>query len=73
MTRLEAEATLWGEKCEDRHKPAEVVTIGAKTYTGHTPRRRLEATYCPSCGGWVEVRLQPVRLRCVGCGLEARP
>jgi hypothetical protein len=36
-------------------------------------RRRVSATYCPRCAGWVEVRLQPVRLRCTGCGLEARP
>jgi hypothetical protein len=36
-------------------------------------RRRVCATYCPICAGWVEVRLQPVRLRCTGCGLEARP
>jgi ribosomal protein S27AE len=36
-------------------------------------RRRIEATYCPHCGGWVEVRLRPVRLHCTRCGLEARP
>jgi hypothetical protein len=36
-------------------------------------RRRVCATYCPTCAGWVEVRLQPVRLHCTGCGLEARP
>ncbi len=36
-------------------------------------RRRIEATYCPTCAGWVEVRLRPVRLHCTRCGLEARP
>jgi hypothetical protein len=36
-------------------------------------RRRICATHCPRCRGWVEVRLQPVRLRCTRCGLEARP
>jgi hypothetical protein len=36
-------------------------------------RRRLSATYCPRCRGWVEVRLQPIRLHCTRCGLEARP
>lgn len=36
-------------------------------------RRRVAAMYCPSCGGWVEVRLNPVRLHCTGCGVEAKP
>ena len=36
-------------------------------------RRRVDATYCPLCQGWVEVRLQPVRLHCTGCQREARP
>jgi hypothetical protein len=36
-------------------------------------RRRVDAIYCPICAGWVEVRLQPVRLRCTRCGVEARP
>jgi hypothetical protein len=36
-------------------------------------RRRVKPIYCPRCSGWVEVHLQPVRLRCTGCGLEARP
>ncbi len=36
-------------------------------------RRRLDATYCPHCRGWVEVRLNPVRLHCTGCGVEAKP
>ena len=55
---------------------AEHVLFDAKTYITHTPkptRRRLDATYCPICRGWVEVRLQPVRLHCTGCGQEARP
>jgi hypothetical protein len=60
MTRVEAERTLFeNSPTADRQR-------GLK-------RRRVEATYCPRCDGWVEVRLQPVRLRCVGCGLEARP
>ena len=55
---------------------AERVLFDAKTYTSHTtkpPRRRLDATICPLCQGWVEVRLRPVRLYCTGCGQEARP
>jgi hypothetical protein len=36
-------------------------------------RRRVDAIYYPICAGWVEVRLQPVRLHCTVCGLEARP
>jgi hypothetical protein len=36
-------------------------------------RRRVDAIYCPICSGWVEVRLNPVRLRCTRCGVEARP
>jgi hypothetical protein len=36
-------------------------------------RRRICATCCPRCRGWVEVRLRPVRLHCTRCGLEARP
>ncbi len=36
-------------------------------------RRRIDATYCPVCASWVEVRLNPVRLHCTGCGIEARP
>ncbi len=44
----------------------------AENVTAKPSRRRVNATYCPTCGGWVEVRLQPVRLRCTRCGIEAR-
>lgn len=47
--------------------------IQPETVTAKPERRRANATYCPICAGWVEVRLQPVRLRCTGCGIEARP
>ena len=61
-TTKEAEATLFGtgqvDQLDDHLKPE---------------RCRVSATYCPSCGGWVEVRLRPVRLRCTRCGVEARP
>ena len=36
-------------------------------------RRRVDATYCPLCSSWIEVRLRPVRLHCTGCQREARP
>lgn len=61
MTRPEAEAVLWHETFTCLASPI------------RPERRRVDATRCPKCGGWVEVRLQPVRLRCVGCGLKARP
>jgi hypothetical protein len=54
---------------------ADVLPMGNKTQMrpmGHN-RRRVCATYCPICTGWVEVRLQPIRLHCTGCGIEARP
>lgn len=61
-------------------REAEVLLRGAPTKTDRSgnitakpERRRVEATYCPICAGWVEVRLNPVRLRCTGCGIEARP
>ncbi len=81
-TRRTAEALLF-EKPEDvvhLHNVAlpenvKTVPMGNKTQMrpmGHK-RRRVDAIYCPTCGGWVEVRLQPVRLRCTRCGVEARP
>ena len=49
----------------------------AETVTANLPqpkhRRRVDATYCPLCSSWVEVRLQPVRLHCTGCGQKAKP
>lgn len=61
-TRTTAEALLFDET------PLTIEGIPAKV-----DRRRVSATYCPRCTGWVEVRLQPVRLHCTSCGLEARP
>lgn len=36
-------------------------------------RRRVRLYSCAHCNSWADVVLQPVRLRCVACGLEARP
>ncbi len=81
-TRRTAEALLF-EKPEDVIKTNNValpetvktVPMGNKTQmrTMVPNRRRVCATYCPICAGWVEVRLRPVRLHCTVCGLEARP
>jgi hypothetical protein len=71
-TRQDAEILLWfnvNVGAEDQ--PEVIATTPVQTCT--PTRRRVKATYCPRCSGWVEVRLQPVRLRCTGCGLEARP
>jgi hypothetical protein len=54
-------------------KPENVKTSTMVDKTAKPDRRRVNATYCPTCGGWVEVRLNPVRLRCTRCGVEARP
>ncbi len=54
-------------------KPENVKTSNMLDKTDNPDRRRVNATYCPICAGWVEVRLQPVRLRCTRCGVEARP
>ncbi len=63
-TRRQAEALL--DKIAEAHSET--------TQAAPTPqRRRVDAIYCPVCSGWVEVRLQPVRLRCTRCGVEARP
>ena len=43
------------------------------TNVGNPDRRRVDATYCPLCQSWVEVRLNPIRLHCTGCGVEAKP
>ena len=43
------------------------------TNVNKLPHRRIDATYCPLCSSWVEVRLCPFRLHCTGCGVEARP
>jgi hypothetical protein len=61
-TRATAEALLFDE-----------IPLLNKGIPAKADRHRVSATYCPRCSGWVEVRLQPVRLRCTGCGLEARP
>ncbi len=58
--RREAEAALF-----DR-------PVGMSTNVNKPTRRRLDATICPICQGWVEVHLNPVRLHCTGCGVEAR-
>ncbi len=69
-TRTEAEALLF----TNRPGGKRLKNVEPKTYAPYTPdRRRLEATYCPHCRGWVEVRLNPVRLHCTVCGVEARP
>ncbi len=60
-TRRQAEALL--DKIAETH----IETTQAPQ------RRRLKPIYCPRCSGWVEVRLQPVRLRCTRCGVEAKP
>lgn len=64
MTATETEALLWGAPAKV-DKPENV--------TARPERRRVCATYCPICAGWVEVRLRPVRLHCTRCGIEARP
>ncbi len=54
---------------------ADVVPMGNKTQMrpmGHK-RHRVRTYRCDRCASWVEVHLQPVRLRCVRCGLEAKP
>lgn len=73
-TRAQAETLLFANRPGGKL----LRNVEPKTYTPYTlvlnpPRRRLEATYCPHCRGWVEVRLDPVRLHCTGCGLEATP
>ncbi len=71
-TRRTAEALLF-EKPEDVVQMHNVSLPEPITTALSATRRRVDAIYCPTCGGWVEVRLLPVRLRCTGCGLEARP
>lgn len=67
MTGLEAETVLFTAD-------GKFADIGKLSRCRDTPkRRRVDAARCPRCGGWVEVRLRPVRLRCVRCGLEAKP
>jgi hypothetical protein len=72
-TRQDAETLLF-DRTENRiisadntEPPEPVMTAPSAT------RRRVQPIYCPRCSCWVEVRLQPVRLHCTGCGLEARP
>lgn len=66
-------------RTEARRELIEVVALNdnlmpvSETSPAKPERRRVDATYCPICQGWVEVRLNPVRLRCTGCGVEARP
>jgi hypothetical protein len=71
-TRRTAEALLF-EKPEDVMHLHNVSLPEPMTTALSATRRRVCATYCPICAGWVEVRLRPVRLHCTGCGLEARP
>ncbi len=71
-TRRAAEALLF-EKPEDVMHLHNISLPEPITTALSATRRRVNATYCPVCGGWVEVRLQPVRLRCTRCGVEARP
>jgi hypothetical protein len=81
-TRATAEALLFDEPetlgpigltvSANRRERAEPIDPDQLLPTG-SKRCRLKPIYCPSCQGWVEVLLQPVRLRCTGCGLEARP
>ncbi len=47
--------------------------LGTMVPTPSATRRRVKPIYCPRCQSWVEITFQPVRLRCTGCGLEARP
>jgi Pyruvate/2-oxoacid:ferredoxin oxidoreductase delta subunit len=72
-TRATAEALLF-DRTVDRIINADNTELPEPIMTAPSATRcRVSATYCPRCSGWVEVRLQPVRLRCTGCGLEARP
>ncbi len=54
----------------NRHERKEPVLNTAITVA--PARRRIQPIYCPRCSSWVEVKLQPVRLYCTGCGLEAQ-
>ena len=79
-TRRAAESLLFEAPLLNKGTPEKVAIIDrpAKlpenmTTSPSPTRRRVSPTYCPKCSGWVEVKLQPVRLRCVACGLEARP
>lgn len=75
-TRRTAEALLFDVPSNNKGAPKKVAIIDrpAPMKTSPSPIRcRVSTTYCPRCSGWVEVRLRPVRLRCVACGLEARP
>jgi NADPH:quinone reductase-like Zn-dependent oxidoreductase len=73
MTTIRVAEALLFEKPEDVTHMGNVALPEPITTALSATRRRVEATYCPICGGWVEVRLQPVRLHCTGCGVEARP
>jgi len=72
-TRKHAEALLFDRTvdriiiADNTELPKPITTAPSAT------RRRVEATYCPICAGWVEVRLRPVRLHCTRCGIEAKP
>lgn len=73
-TRRQAEAVLF-DKTVDVFNVENVSLPEVKTSTvvDNPDRRRVDAIHCPICAGWVEVRLQPVRLHCNRCGLEAKP
>jgi hypothetical protein len=72
-TRTRAEALLF-DRTVDRIISADNTELPKPITTAPSAtRRRVKPIYCPRCSGWVEVLLQPVRLRCTGCGLEARP
>jgi hypothetical protein len=72
-TRATAEALLFDRtvdriiSTDNTELPEPIMTAPSAT------RRRIKPIYCPRCSAWVEVAFQTVRLRCTGCGLEARP
>ncbi len=75
-TRTRAEALLFDEiPLLNKGKSEKVAAkqLEPMTTSPSPTRQRVKPIYCPSCSGWVEVRLQPVPLRCTSCGLEARP
>jgi hypothetical protein len=77
-TRRAAESLLFETPLLNKGTPEKVAIIDkpAKlpepmTTSPSPTRRRVHPLYCPSCGSWVNVELQPIRLRCSGCGVEA--
>ncbi len=79
-TRRTAESLLFSAPVLNTGAPAtsgdndHYRTLPEPLTTSPSPtRRRIQPIYCPRCAGWVEVRSNPIRLRCVRCGLEAKP